>query len=438
MRRTKVQDLIDACLSGNQWHNTMIRLVAHLASKDRTNAEIMAIADHITLPGYTVEQTAREMWTALQSARTKFNAPEPLDDIEAEESAREEADAIFELLDMDELENMPPPSWLVEELIVDDGLSVIYGDPGAGKSFIALDMSLRIALGMDWHGTQTQQTGVLYIAGEGKRGLGKRIRGWRKEHAMEGVDAPFLLLPTAVELADEKQRNKLLRTIDAAKDRAGFEIGLIVVDTVSRALAGGDENGSDAMGQFVAACDAIKHHAGGALIGVHHSGKDKDKGMRGSTVLLGACDAAIRLTKDEQLVTMKTEKQKDAEQSEQIYMTMKKVTWAEGLEKEESTLVPFRSEASRKTVDGINRETVYEILKTIDDAWQSGSPLSPYPQSKRVGLFAPSVIANQFNITVQNASRYIEDWLMNGVLVVEELSSHSKAKGLRVMDWIMP
>src|SRR5690606_12115174 len=130
-----------------------------------------------------------------------------------------------------------------------------YGDPGADKSFIALDMAQRVAHGKDLHGTAAKATGVLYIAGEGARGLGKRVKGWRKKHEMEGVDAPFLLLPVAVQLLDEKQRAKIIRTISAAIERAGFSIGLIVIDTVSRALAGADENGQESMSAFVSACD---------------------------------------------------------------------------------------------------------------------------------------------------------------------------------------
>lgn len=157
MRSTQIADLIEACRQGDQWHNNMIRLVAHLAAKGRTSAEIMALADHITLPGYSPAQTQREMMAALQGARTKWALPEPQDEpVEAEEREREEADSIFDLLDVDQLESMPPPTWLIHDMIAEEGLTILYGDPGAGKSFIAIDMALRVAHGMDWHGTPRQ------------------------------------------------------------------------------------------------------------------------------------------------------------------------------------------------------------------------------------------------------------------------------------------
>lgn len=438
MRRTRIGDLLNECRNGSQWHNHMIRLVAHMASVGRTSAEILALADNITLPGYSVEQTRREMETALIGARSKWAIPEPEDDVLAEEATREEADAIFPLFDLEELENMPPPTWLIHEMIAEEGLSVIYGDPGAGKSFIAIDMALRVSHAMDWHGTEAKPTGVLYIAGEGVRGLGKRVKGWKRRHAMEGVDAPFLLVPVAVQLLDERQRAKLIRTIAAAMQRAAFPIGLIIIDTVSRALAGADENGQETMSAFVAACDEIRTVFNCAVLAVHHSGKDKERGMRGSTVLLGGCDASIRVSKSEKVVTLKTEKQKDAEEAEPIYMQMEKVEWATGLEEAQSTLVPFRSEAQAEEQLGeqINRDQIRRAFGVIADAWANGRPLSHRPESAASGRYAPRILSQRLGGEVEEWRKLLVSWLENECLAVEVFNKGTKAKGLQVLEMV--
>ena len=435
---TRLHDLIEACRAGSEWHNSMIRLVAHMAARGRTDAEILGLADHITLAGYSADQTRSDMWKALRSAREKWGLPEPEElAVEQEEAAREEADAIFQLLDIDELDALPPPSWLVHELIVDDGLSVLYGDPGAGKSFFAIDLGLRLAHGMDWHGREARPTGVLYIAGEGARGLGKRIKGWRHKHAMDGMDAPFLLLPVAVELLDEKQRAKLLRTIDAACERAGFKIGLIVVDTVSRALAGADENGQEAMGAFVKACDAIRQHAGGAVLGVHHSGKDKDRGMRGSTVLLGACDAVFRLQKSESLVTFKTEKQKDAEQGDDLFFDMEQVAWAAGLQEEQRTLIPAlkvkQAPDGVSAEQGISMDMIRRAFGRMADAWGAGRPMSPHARARTEGRYAPLIFMREIGGKADDWAELITAWLETDCLAWEQMDSKSKRMGLRVL-----
>ena len=428
-RPNDVNFLIAACQAGDEWHNHMIRLVASLATNGRSDTEILALAHEITLPGYTVDATRKDMWVALQGARRKYAAPEggTVDLVDPDE--------IFELFDIDQIAAMPPPSWLIHEMLVEDGLTILYGDPGAGKSFISLDMGLRLAHGMDWHGKATKPTGVLYIAGEGVRGIGKRIKGWRMKHGMEGVEAPFLLLPVAVEILDEAQRGKLLRTIDAAVARAGFHIGLIEIDTVSRALSGADENGQEAMGQFVKACDAIRRHANASVLGVHHSGKDKDKGMRGSTVLLGACDASIRVSKTEAMVTLKVEKQKDAEQGPEMYFDMEEVRWASGLEQEQKTLVP--SLKAKKDVAGgddqpITNTMIHRAFGRLADAWVAGNPLSHKPQTRNDGRYAPLIFRREIGGNSKEWESLIRAWLETECLVFDQVDSHTKRRGLRV------
>jgi hypothetical protein len=433
--RTRVSDLIMAVRSGDQWHNNMNRLVAHLVATGRTDAEILGLAAGLTLAGYTADHTLREMATSLRGARTKWNVPEPLDDVAAEESGREDGDSVFELLDLDQLENLPAPTWLIHELIAEHGLSIVYGDPGTYKSFIVLDMALRIAFGMDWHGTNTRRCGVLYIAGEGSRGLGKRVKGWRREHALEGADAPFLLLPLAVQMLDPKDRAKLCRTIDAAKLRAGFDIALVVIDTVSRAIAGQDENGQEAMSLFVGGCAEIQLHTGGAVIGVHHAGKDKERGMRGSTVLLGGCDASLKIEKSiEQRVEIKVEKQKDAEEAQPIHMQMRKVEWAQGLSNEESTLVPFLApRISAQDEKQLSKKDVTQIFEMVSHGWGEGSPWGNQVQAKRRGKYLPSKMAEMFGVSEASAERYIEDWQTNDYLRTELCDSRNRVSGLRVL-----
>jgi len=63
--RIRIADLIVACRRNDHWHNNMVRLVGHLAALGRTDAEILGLAAGITLPGYTVEQSLKEMEDAL-------------------------------------------------------------------------------------------------------------------------------------------------------------------------------------------------------------------------------------------------------------------------------------------------------------------------------------------------------------------------------------
>ena len=224
---------------------------------------------------------------------------------------------LFPILSLSDLMALPPVDWAVENLLTRQGLGILYAPPGVGKTFFALDLALSIARGVPFHGLPTTQGRVLYIAGEGAAGLGKRVkalryaRGWRE-------DAPLYILPASVAFANDGDIERLLRTIDAI----GENFSLVVVDTVARALLGHEENSADSMGLFIAACDAIKTHTGGALLGIHHAGKDSARGMRGSSALLGGSDSVLKLSQEYGLLTCEIEKQKDAEQIEPLRFRM--------------------------------------------------------------------------------------------------------------------
>lgn len=355
-----------------------------------------------------------------------------------DEPEKEADTSTFEFLTLTELRQLPPPDWLIHDTIVSDGLSIIYGPPGAGKSFIALDMALRVALDMDWHGTKTRKVGVLYIAGEGVRGLGKRVDGWALKHGIDLSDVPFAAITIAPQMLDPGERSKLIRTLDEIKRKLSFEVGLIIVDTVSRAIAGQDENGQETMSAFVRSCDEIKAHTGGAMIGIHHSGKDIERGMRGSTVLLGGCDAAIRLEKDERQVKITFEKQKDAEEREAIFMDLEPFHWNTGSVDEPgddfSTLIPVLAEAPK--MGTLHRDWIAQAFGIMADAWGDKRPLSNKPQTQRDGRYAPAIFARKIGGEAQTWAEHISVWLENGCLSIEVADKHAKVSGLRVIDAI--
>jgi hypothetical protein len=196
----------------------------------------------------------------------------------------------------------------VDGLVTLHGFTVMYGAPASGKSFLAIDMALSIANGLSWQNRAVRRGSVLYIAGEGVGGMGKRVKAWEAWHGKHDT-ANLYVLPTAVNFRDEADIARLKCTIDSI----GEQFTMVVVDTVARALLGGEENSATDMGLFVAACDEIKAHTGSALLAVHHAGKDTAKGMRGSSSLLGGVDAAMSVTNFDGIVTLKVEKQKDSE-----------------------------------------------------------------------------------------------------------------------------
>lgn len=263
---------------------------------------------------------------------------------------------VFSTYGIAEIIAMPPPAWLVKDIITTDGIGAIYGPPASLKSFLALGLSLCCAYGRPWMGRQTLQTGVLYVAAEGVRGMGRRIRAWQRKHSLDGTEAPFRLLAATVNLTDTAATARLINTAIASAASEGCVVGLVVIDTVARAMAGADENSAKDMGVFIAGCDAIRVAVGCAVLGIHHSGKDIEKGARGSSAFLGAMDMLARVERAENgnTVTLKIEKQKEEEEGPPLLLAVEKIDLSVGLLVEKSLVLSLAEKQPKGLADKVS------------------------------------------------------------------------------------
>ena len=173
----------------------------------------------------------------------------------------------------------------VEEFLGDRSLSVFFGGSNVCKTFVVLDLGLHVATGLRWCGKAVDQGGVVYFALEGGHGVHNRIAAWREAyHPPE--DIPFYLVAQPISMLDSDCDNTI-NLIKAISVTAPMPIRLIVIDTLSRALAGQDENNSAAMGALVLSMDRIRQETGVAIIIIHHTGKDEKRGAREGTACFG-------------------------------------------------------------------------------------------------------------------------------------------------------
>lgn len=189
------------------------------------------------------------------------------------------------------------PDWLVRDFVEADSLSVLFGDPGAAKTFVALSWSFAIAAGIPWHGQRTRQGVAVYVAGEGARGLGRRIKALAIRHRVELAGLPLAIITAPVRWLESADVDAMLAALGEIEREHG-PIAFLVVDTVARALAGGDENGAADMGRFVAACDTVRERLRCAVLAVTHSGHGDKGRARGHSSLRGATDYEWRAARE--------------------------------------------------------------------------------------------------------------------------------------------
>ena len=193
-----------------------------------------------------------------------------------------------------ENQEVPKVTWDVDGLIEHRGFTSIIGTPGAGKSFVALDMILHMTTGKPWQGRDVQQQNVLYVIGEGLPGVIARVREWEIRHE-EDLRGKFFMI-----------KEPMLTNGNAATWAwmcalmLKYNIKTVVFDTLSRMIAGTDENSSKEMNQVINVFDKVRTVTGAGVVVVHHTSKSGSSG-RGSSALQGALDSEIMVEKDHKL-----------------------------------------------------------------------------------------------------------------------------------------
>jgi hypothetical protein len=251
-----------------------------------------------------VDRTMASAWGAAEPAH-----PEERELPRSSMQPKPETKSMFRALSIEEIQQLPPPQWLLKNRLP-EGQTWIYGEPGAGKSFLALDWAASVA---------STGLNVIYFIGEGVTGFARRVSAWRSIHGRDL--STFRVVPQAPHLLDAQSVAALEATVDA------WSPSLIIVDTFARSLVGGEENSARDVGMAINALDTLWRERKVSSLVIHHSNKGGTS-ERGSSAIRGAADATWEVTagvgNDYQLgATATCRKMKDAEPPEPILFQLR-------------------------------------------------------------------------------------------------------------------
>lgn len=432
---------VDACIAriraGDRWHDNMLRLVGHWIARDWSDAEIQTAAEAMTLPGYTIADTRRDVGQMIAGGRVKWNRPDVTREID--ETDGEQRPAIIDPRNWAG-KPLPQRQWLVEKWIPMNYVTALYGDGGLGKTLLAQQLLTSVATGREWLGQPVKKLrafGLLCEDHEDDLHINQdRINGasWIDYRDLgelrlwPSVGFDNLLMTFDGQDSGKGQLTEFFASLlDAVR---GFGARFVVLDTAAD-LFGGNENIRIQVRQFVAnACGRIAREIDGAVLLCAHpslSGMASGAGSSGSTAWSNTVRSRLYLT------PAKAEDGEEPDPDVRI-LTRKKSNYARAGESltlrwTDGVMVPVEAE----NADGSpSTHTAVEILKLIDERWKEKSPFSGSAQSDR---YVVPVMVQRFGLTRTAAKSLLGSWIANEMVRSETVDSHVKARGLRVVRW---
>lgn len=310
-----------------------------------------------------------------------------------------------------ELEGLPPPSWLVNNLIPHESFILIYGASGCGKTHCVLSLACSIATKTPWLDKHiTSKGSTVYVAAEGLRGIAKRLAANKQNLKIQSIPDIFFT-GDAIDLNSEES---VVAFIEAIKNHT-ISPSLIVFDTFARCFSG-DENSAKDTSRAIHHIYKIIEAFNCTIILIHHTGKNQFQGARGSSALFAAADTVIEVIEERVGPTFVCKKQKDFESFPDIHTVFRTVELGGG---ETSIIVTAATVSDFLKLPADGGEDCKAILKVIEEHGDQG-----------IGYTALQNELQKQNIKISNSTfnRRLKDLFQSG-----KIEKNGNGKGARYL-----
>lgn len=468
-----VEQMMQAIKAGREWHNNVVKIVAHWVGRGWSDAEILNASLPFTLPGYTMQDTVNEVRKAIEGARTKWAVPNPkhgLDD-DPEVAIKRAINAT----PFDPTRLPPPRPWIIRNFAMEGRVTVLLAPGGVGKTTLTVDLATAYAAGeQEWCGYRIKVPGRVWIYNveDDTDELQRRIMAVIKHRK---VPAPTRLAdklfidsgaarPVCVAHVDPQTRSLVRHPdVDALIDEIKARgIKLLIVDPFAETHQA-NENDNMQMRSAAAEFRRIAQKAGCAVVLVHHTSKihgddnidskagDMDAGRGASSVSGVARMMFTLMNMSGQMADKLGIKPEDKhlyvrldEAKSNVSLISDEIRWfrrvsvtiendvgdgefidvaGEGADTV-GVLTPWKPPS---LWDDVSRHDVQAIMQIIDRGYEAGrlwGPTNKGGSERWVGNAILKVLPNKSDA---HASRMVNEWRNHGTLVCE--TYRHKAKG---------
>lgn len=444
---------------GHRWHDHVVRLVGHWIARGWSDAEIFATAEGLTLPGWTHDQTRRDLARMIEGGRRKWNAPNPVHEI-GDAPPPPSIDILW--ADNINAAMIPRRRWLIGSFAVRGNLTVLVAPPGAGKSTLGIALAVACVTGRDelvgehvheptrawvWNNEDDQD--------ELRRRLAAVLQHWSIDAAAirgrlglnSGAERPLLVARLGrdgivIRLPD----------IDVVTERVRANgIGLLVVDPFVETHEV-DENDNAQIKAVATMWREVARRTDCAVVLVHHTGKPPAASPDAWAGSLSASRGASSLAGVARIMrTLFGMSERDAERlgvdPEQRHLWVRlddakanlslasarakwfrrvSVTIANG--DEVGVLVPG-DPAPRG--DATDPKTESAVMAEIDRAWRVGEPFGGHPRCGE--RFYGRSLPRRLGRPASAVCAAVEALLLRGA--IEEAQHSPRFKGLRLVPF---
>ncbi|MBT6544746.1 MAG: AAA family ATPase [Rhodobacteraceae bacterium] len=262
---------------------------------------------------------------------------------------------LFVALDQIEVKK---PQWLIEDLLEQDSLAIVFGASGTFKTFVVIDMALSVATGKDYHGRDVHQGAVVFIAGEGNYGFSRRTAAWFRHYDLEQRGIPFLKSAGGIVLSEDRME-EITQHLDAAQAHHG-KLDLICLDTLDRTIEGVEDNNDDTK-RYLDFCDQLRVRYATTVLVVAHTGHQAPNRAKGSTKLKDRMDASYQVRAwGDNNVDLIPRKMKDAEEPSGLTFIRVPIT-VETFDGEETDSLVL-SLVHTEPQEGLSKERFHSII----------------------------------------------------------------------------
>lgn len=175
----------------------------------------------------------------------------------------------------------PPIPWIVPGVLANKAISLIYGDPGVGKSLTALALARAITDGGAAMGLQCRRDRVLLLDAEnGKDEIHRRVKALGFERG---------LFPNEVRGFSLDVNYEVLEGLMLSCEYPG----VLILDSLRTLWPEGDENDSGTVTRMLTTLQALARQYEIAVLIIHHP--NKSGGFRGSGALSAVPEIVIRV-----------------------------------------------------------------------------------------------------------------------------------------------